>query len=130
MRKMVLLMVILSVLLWGCGKVSGVEIEIGESELYSEHELQQAADLVVRQFQKGFESCKLLNIRYDEEDSLRWAADWAAQFDAEEAIVLYSDFLVIGSGNPTLNSNSKYEDWSWVLVCSGGSWELKTWGYG
>ncbi len=130
MKKLIVILVILSLLICGCGKVSDVQIEIGESQLYSENEIRQAADLVIRQFQKGFESCVLLNIRYDEEESLQRASDWAEQYGAKEAIVLYSDFLVIGSRNPTLNSNSKYENWSWILVRNGGNWELKTWGYG
>ena len=130
MKKLVLFLMVLSILLCACGKVSSVEIELGESKLYSENELRQAADLVVRQFQKGFESCTLLNIRYDEAESLAYAEDWAEQYEAKEAIVLYSDFLVIGNRNPTLNGNSKYENWCWVLVRNGGNWELKTWGYG
>lgn len=130
MKKLIVILIVLSTLLMGCGKVSGVEIMLGESELYSENELRQAVDLVLRQFQKGFEGCKLLNIRYDEDESLKWADGWAEQYDAKEAIVLYSDFLVIGNRNPTLNGNSKYENWGWILVRSGGSWELKTWGYG
>lgn len=130
MKKIVLIMLIFSLILVGCGKVSGVSIELGESKLYAEYELRQAVDLVLRQFQKGFEGCKLLNIRYDEEKSRSEAQDWAEQYDAKEAIVLYSDFLVIGNRNPTLNGNRKYENWAWILVRSGGSWELMTWGYG
>lgn len=130
MKKLVLFLMVLSILLCGCGKVSGAKVEIGESALYSRSEIIEAVNLVKQQFQKGFESCTLLNIRYDEAESLARADDWAEQYEAKEAIVLYSDFLVIGNRNPTLNGNSKYENWCWVLVRNGGNWELKTWGYG
>ena len=123
-------MIVCALLISACGKVSDVKVDIGESSLYSRQEIEQAVNLVIRQFKKGFEECRLLNIRYDEEESLRWADDWAEQYNAKEAIVLYSDFLVIGDRNPSLNGNSKYENWAWVLVRNGGSWELKTWGYG
>ena len=57
---------------------------------------------------------------------------WAEQYDAEEAMVLYSDFDVDSSGGDgSLNPNSTYTDWSWVLVReNGGAWKIATWGMG
>lgn len=47
-------------------------------------------------------------------------------------MVLYSDFDVDGSGGDgSLNPNSTYTDWSWVLVReNGGAWKIATWGMG
>lgn len=115
------------VLLSGCGKVSGVKETIGPSAIYSEREIQSAMDVVKRQFAAGFEGCTLLELWYDEEISLKQAEEWAAQYEAKEAIVLQSDFYV--TKNPTFSSNSTMKNWSWILVRNNGGWELKTSGY-
>lgn len=115
------------VLLSGCGKVSGVKETIGPSAIYSEREIQSAMDVVKRQFAAGFEGCTLLELWYDEEVSLKQAEEWAAQYEAKEAIVLLSDFYV--TKNPTFSSNSTMKNWSWILVRNNGGWELKTSGY-
>lgn len=130
MRKTIpALALALLVLLSGCGKVSGVNETIGPSDLYSEGEIKNAMSLVKSKFSTGFESCILTDLWYDEEYSLERADHWAEQYGAKEAIVLLSDFYVVGSKNPTLNPNSKYERWNWILVRSNGSWQLKDWGY-
>lgn len=115
------------VLLSGCGKVSGVKETIGPSAIYSEREIQSAMDVVKRQFATGFEGCTLLELWYDEEVSLKQAEEWAAQYEAKEAIVLLSDFYV--TKNPTFSSNSTMKNWGWILVRNNGGWELKTSGY-
>ena len=115
------------VFLSGCGKVSGVKETIGPSAIYSEREIQSAMDVVKRQFAAGFEGCTLLELWYDEEVSLKQAEEWAAQYEAKEAIVLQSDFYV--TKNPTFSSNSTMKNWSWILVRNNGGWELKTSGY-
>lgn len=128
MKKYFALLIVLSILLCGCGKVSGAKVEIGESALYSRSEIMNAINEVKSHFQRGFEGCTLLNIRYDEAASLKEAPDWAEQYNAREAIVLYSDFFVAGD-NPTLNRFSTYENWGWILVRNDGDWEIMTSGY-
>ena len=122
-----LLVLALSLLLIGCGKVSGVEETIGPSAIYSENEIQSAMDIVKRQFSTGFEGCTLLELWYDEEVSLKEADEWAEQYGAKEAIVLLSNFYV--TKNPTFSSHSTMKNWIWVLVRNHGGWELKTSGY-
>lgn len=130
MRKTVLpLMLALLILLSGCGKVSGVNETIGPSVLYSDGEIKSAMNLVKTKFSSGFEGCILLDLWYDEEYSSKRADEWAEQYEADEAIVLLSNFFVAGNKNPTLNPNSKYENWNWILVRSNGGWQLKDWGY-
>lgn len=125
--SLVLLILSLSLLLTGCGKVSGVEETIGPSAIYSEAEIQSAMDVVKQQFASGFDGCTLLELWYDEEVSLKQADEWAEQYGAKEAIVLLSNFYV--TQNPTFSSYSTMKNWSWILVRNYGDWELKTSGY-
>ena len=101
------------------------------SQLYSAEDVNSAMDVAVCYFRKEFEGCKLTWLIYDE--SMAAAADeWAAQYGADEAIVLYSDFEVDSSGGDgSLNPDSTYRNWKWVLIRNRReAWELKTWGYG
>lgn len=115
----------------GCkhGKIDDVEINIGESALYTEAELRDAADEVIDEFSKEFDGCTLQELKYDEEESLRQADEWAKQYDAEEAVVLSSRFTVSSSyeNGPFSPGDTHY--YSWILVRNNGDWELKTWGY-
>lgn len=114
----------------GCGKTENLNRDTGKSALYSESEILSAMDAVVRDFKLNFQGCELTDLWYDEEFSSAQSADWAEQYGADEAIVLLSNFTVDGSGGDgSLNPNSTYEDWNWILVRSGGSWTLKDWGY-
>ena len=107
-----LILTLLMLFLCACGgKVDDAELTIGTSFLYSEKEIRSAMDVVMDQFERGFESCKLLTLSYDEESSVKEADHWAEQYEADEAIVLESSFYVIGSKNPTLNPNSTYRGW-------------------
>jgi hypothetical protein len=131
MKRIAIFALLLVLILSGCGgKVDDAKLTIGTSYLYSEKEIQSAMRVVMNQFERGFESCKLLTLTYDEESSVREADDWAEQYEADEAIVLESSFYVIGSKNPTLNPNSTYRGWQWILTRNGnGRWELQTCGY-
>ncbi len=128
----VVLALILMFSVTGCkrGNIENVQITIGESALYSEEELQTAVKTVLKFFAREFAHCTLEKLEYNEEKSLREAASWAAQYEAEEAIVLNSSFDVdadYGTGPLNPGETCKY---TWILVRSnGGKWELKTWGY-
>ena len=58
--------------------------------------------------------------------------EWAEQAQAEEAIILVSTFEVDASGGDgSLNPNSTYTGWQWILVRSAnGAWEHRDHGYG
>lgn len=128
MRKVFLAITLaLMIFLSGCGKVSGVNETIGPSAIYTPQEIENAMDVVKRQFAAGFEGCILLELWYDEEVSLKQADEWAEQYGAKEAIVLLSNFYV--TKNPTFSSNTTMKNWSWILVRNNGGWELKTSGY-
>ena len=132
--KVFLSLMLCLVLLTACGggNISEVGRQMGESAHYSKAEIARAMDQVDDHFRNEFDGCKLLNLRYDEEKTLAEAEEWAAQYGADEAIVLLSDFEVDSSGGDgSLNPDSTYRNWKWILTRSGnGAWELKTWGYG
>ena len=134
MKKIVNLLLILCLLLTGCGggNISGVQVAIGESVSFTRDEIEQAMDVAMDHFRREFDGCTMTAIRYDESKSYAQSLEWANTYGAEEAIVLYSDFDVDASGgDESLNPNSTYRNWQWVLTRNGGGkWNLRTWGYG
>ena len=132
--KVLLSLALCLVLLTACGggDVSEVGRRIGQCELFSEWQIADAMDEVEKYFHAEFDGCKLLRLEYDEQKTQAEAREWAAQYGAEEAVVLYSDFSVDASGGDgSLNPGDTYRNWKWVLTRSGkGEWELRTWGYG
>lgn len=111
------------------GNVKNVNQTIKKSEVYSEKDIERAMATVKRQFKFGFKGCTLTDLWYDEDISLSSASSWAGQYNADEAIVLLSNFDVGSSGGDgSLNPNDTYSDWQWILVRDKGSenWKLKT----
>lgn len=114
------------------GNVKDVNQTIKKSEVYSEKDIERAMATAKRQFKFDFKGCTLTDLWYDEEISLSSASSWASQYNADEAIVLLSNFDVGSSGGDgSLNPNDTYSNWQWILVRNKGSqnWKLKTWGY-
>ena len=133
MRKITLLLLVCAILLTACagGDVSGVGRKIGSSDRYSKREIAAAMDVVEHHFKKHFDGCTLHTLVYNEEATDWEAAEWAAQYGVEEAIVLYSDFHVDETGGDgSLNPNQTYRNFKWILVKTFTGWELKDWGYG
>ena len=115
------------------GDINNVKRTIPHSEIYSEQDISEAMDLVEEQFNSGFRGCTLTALWYTEDAGIYSTAEWAAQYHKDEAIVLLSTFNVDSSGGDgTLDPNSTYTDWEWILVRDKGSstWELSSWGYG
>ena len=114
------------------GNVKSVNQTIKKSEVYSEKDIEKAMATAKRKFKFGFKGCILTDLWYDEDISLSSAGSWASQYNADEAIVLLSNFDVDSSGGDgRLNPNDTYSDWQWILVRDKGdrNWKLKTWGY-
>lgn len=133
MKRLLSAVIVLALLLCGCsrGEVRNAQYEIGASEQFSEREIRSAMNIVSDLFRRNFDGCCLLSVYYDEAVSQRSAAGWAAQYGADEAIVLLSKFYVGADAEGSLNPDSTYDRYQWVLVRNaGGKWKLKTWGYG
>ena len=129
------LMLLLLLSLSACGGklADGMQVEIAEgSSGYSTEDIQAAVDVVEKTFKRDFPGCTMTALRYAPDSGKEANEAWAEQYDAEEAMVLYSDFTVDDSGrSESLNPNSTYTDWQWVLVRHAGEkWKLATWGLG
>ena len=135
MKKMICLFCLLALLLAGCGRggdASEVQMITGESAIFTRQEIEDAMETAMNYFRREFDGCTMTKIEYDESKSAGAALEWARQYGAEEGIVLYSSFHVDASGGDgSLNPNSTYSNWQWVLTRdAGGEWVLRTWGYG
>lgn len=133
----VLFMLIMCSLLYACKSkenVDDVEITYGESELFSDSEIENAVDAIKEKF-KDFEGCELIKIWYDEGKSKLEAERYLTKENGmkkENIIIFYSDFKVDSSGkNPVLNPDSTYTDWMWILTREDitKDWTVKDWGY-
>ena len=131
----ILLCLVLSLSLCACGgNVKNVQIESVSSEIYSEKDIDAAIRVIVREFDRSWKGCTLTSIAYaGDEKTQRESSYYLDKYDdASELIVLTSSFEVDGSGGDgSLNPNSTYNAWSWILVRSpGGSWRHIDHGYG
>ena len=125
-------MVVLILSLSGCEwNVSRVNIIDVDSEIYSKSEINDAIDIVLKHFKDYFKGCTLREIQYAGDDSYKEFEEWAEQYDAEQAIILISSFDVDSSGGDgSLNPNTTYDDWKWILTRKDNQeWTLQTWGY-
>ena len=127
-----LVLLILVLPLCGCmaqGNVNHVHITPGKSQVYTQADIEEAMDTVIRHFRREFEGCTLIHLYY-EEDTVE-NKSWALHYGAQEGIVLLSSFEVGPEGsNGSLNPDSTYNHWQWILTRSNGAWTLRTWGYG
>lgn len=112
------------------GNTIFVKKTIAQSDLYTKKEITRAMDAAEKEFIRDFKGCILTDLWYDEHQTKN--SGWADQYDAEDAIVLKSNyksgpFSMRGNQLP----NTTYNNYSWVLVRydDGGNWELQTSGY-
>lgn len=103
------------------------------SKIYTDEEIDDALEIAVECFNETFTTCTHLGTKYAGDavlDRDYWK-DYPAKHDADQVIVLISTFDV-GSDGITmgLNPNSRYDNWSWILVRSnGGEWRLTDRGF-
>lgn len=113
------------------GNVKNVRILDYSSEIYSDAEIESAIDVTKDYFKKYFGDCTLTEITYLGDDQNNDWQDFADRNNATEVIVLVSSFKVGASGGDgSLNPNSTYNNWKWILVrTNGGNWEHVDHGY-
>jgi hypothetical protein len=135
MKKLisVILCVLLLFSLCACnsGKINDVKMPFMESEIYSQEDISLAISAITEEFKKEWSGCTLTEIYYAGDDVSAEYQDWADRHNADEVIVLLSSFDVDSSGGDgSLNSNSTYNNWSWILVrTAGGEWKHVDHGY-
>ena len=107
-----------------CGKVSDAKERDVPSDMYSEADITSAINTIKREF-IFWDDCTLLEIYYAGDEMTRECQEWAERYGADEAIVLMSSFYVgENRRDVTLNKNSTYDYWNWILVrTEGGRWK-------
>ena len=122
----------------GCGENGGAEksaetqnAQFEQSQIYSEEDIESAIQVISDYFDKEFEGCTLTELYYPGDSYADEFNEFAEIYGADEAIILMSSFEVGPSGGDgSLNPNSTYNDWNWILVRSGGGkWEHVDHGY-
>ncbi|HAD55659.1 MULTISPECIES: hypothetical protein [Clostridia] len=122
----------------GCGgKNSGGNIDNVQipdwkpSEIYSDSDIEAAFQTVKDYFGNEFDGCTLTKLSYPGDTYADEFYEWAEQYDADEAIVILSSFDVDSSGGDgSLNPDSTYDDWKWILIRNdSGNWEHVDHGY-
>ena len=129
---LVIVCLVMSLVLVACGgNVKNVKITDYSSEIYSDAEIENAIDVAINYFKKNFEGCTLTEITYLGDDKLNNWQEFAERNNADDVIVLVSSFNVGASGGDgSLNPNSTYTNWKWILVrTNGGKWEHVDHGY-
>lgn len=143
MKKLCTLIIclVLFFLLTSCGnseKVDNAKINICSSSKFSQDEIKEAMECVKAKF-KDFKGCKLTDLWYDEKksdfsvkDYIEYGKGSVNGATAKNTIVLLSNFKVDSTGGDgSLNSNSTYSDWEWILIRDNksGKWKVDDWGY-
>ncbi len=116
----------------GGGNVDNVYIADWEpSEIYSDEDIEAACQTVIEYFSMEFEGCTLTELYYPGDSYADEFEDLAESINADEAIILKSSFDVDSSGGDgSLNPDSTYHSWMWILTRNDGSeWVHQAHGY-
>ena len=86
---------------------------------------------IKKEFKSDWKGCTLKEIYYAGDKHIKLYQDWAERNNADEVIVLLSSFDVDSSGGDgSLNLNSTYDGWNWILVrTNDGEWVHVDHGY-
>ena len=113
------------------GNVKNVNVVDVKSEIYTSDDIKSAIDTIKKEFDKNWKGCTLKEIYYAGDDISKDHQDWADRNVADEVMVLLSSFDVNSSGGDgSLNPDSTYDNWMWILVRSkDGQWKHVDHGY-
>ncbi|MGL4741158.1 MAG: hypothetical protein ACRC41_10175 [Sarcina sp.] len=116
---------------------SNIETSNSTSQLFSQKEIQNAINCVIDNF--DFPYSKLTKVWYDEEkskllvdDYLKSKGDDTKNIKIEDMIILLANFDVDPHDEPTsLEPNSTYKDYLWILIKNKGTntWKIIDSGY-
>ena len=117
--------------LCACGDVSNTATHEVESKLYTQSDINSAINVTKRQFRRNWNGCTLTEIYYAGDEVSEKHQEWADRNGLDEVIVLISSFDVDSSGGDgSLNPDSTYKNWMWILGRSkGGQWQPLDHGY-
>lgn len=120
------------------GNVSGVKTHEVASKLYSQEDITSAINVIKAEFKLEWNGCTLTEIYYAGDETTKNEQKYyevtsqLQRHNADEVIVLTSSFDVDSSrGDGSLDPNSTYDGWNWILVRkNGGLWRHVDHGYG
>ena len=99
------------------GKIADVKVNKVKSEIYSQKDIDEAINTTLKYFKKNFKGCTLTEIDYIGDDKIDEFKEWQKTYDKDEVIILISSFNVDSSGGDgSLNPNSTYTRWQWILA--------------
>ena len=119
------------------GSADALVIEYGESERYSPEELEDAAALILKEFD-GWKGCEMDTLRYAGDDATdAETVEWLNKLDGAdpanpftECAEFISDFHTATDTEPGFNPDGNYTDWQWYVArTENGDWALMSWGY-
>lgn len=134
--KKYLSMILLCMMILGLcacgGNTDNVKTHKVDSAIYSQEDISSAIEVIKKEFKSSWKGCTLTEVYYAGDDISKAHKDWADRNNANEVIVLLSSFDVDSSdGDDSLNPNSTYDNWKWILVRKNGNqWKHVDHGYG
>jgi len=133
MKKLISIVICVVVLsLTACGgNIKEVKTHDVESEMYTKEDITAAIETIKKEFKSNWKGCILTEIYYAGDEKSVAFQDWADRNGADEVLVLLSSFDVDSSGGDgSLNPNSTYSGWNWILVRTDGeNWKHVDHGY-
>ena len=111
-----------------------VEIDYGQSELYSQEELEEAAVQIKCQF-ASWEGCELHTLKYagdacNTEENIAWLNSLDEGAGYTQAAEFTGSFHSPVEGGGAWEPDQEYEDYQWWLARTDESgWEIVSWGY-
>jgi len=132
-KKYWLIGLVFIAILTACIWVSNIKIVRNiefDSKIYTDEEITAAIDATMEYFREEFTGCVMKDIGYAGDETLDEYQEYVERNNAKEVIVLVSNFEVKESADGSLNSNSIYKNWNWILVREkNGEWEVVDYGY-
>lgn len=128
---LILILIFSAVIFFTRGNTMGAEIDLGQSEIYSQEDIESAARTVKRYF-ASMKGCRLYSLSYAGDDTARENLQYCNTLgdrNYDECIVFKSRFRSPIRGGEAWEANAEYY-WSWSLARQkGGEWVLLSWGY-
>ncbi|MEG1551083.1 MAG: DUF4829 domain-containing protein [Oscillospiraceae bacterium] len=131
----VICVILFLLLLVGCG---GIKTNIGDSEKFSEEEIQKSMECTKTYFSENFKDCKLKKMSYNEEKSnkniesyLTNGAGAETGSTAENTITIFASFHVSKSAVGALEPGEDYDGFMFTLIRDSktAEWKVVECGY-
>lgn len=114
--------------------IADTKVDLGTSEIYSEEDLQAAADVILAEVSNWNSVKKVYAISYCCDESTPNLDNYCGSFISTEyahCVVFDSSFKTSGSAlSEGFNPDSVYDGWHWIVVKDeNNEWKLLDWGY-